>query len=275
MLKTCIKHEWKASWKTMTLLNGAALLMGGIGAIGMAAANHIHLPSPVVFLYFLVYVILLISAVFATNFLMIQRYYKSLFSDEGYLTNVLPVTAHAQILSRMLVFAAWFLIDLFCVIGSIFILLLPLYASAVPKVNWSEFFSVYEELSRSLGFANGAAMLIYVIIFCICSIFFAILEYYFSISLGSLFSSHRVLAAVAIYIGFNTLMQFISSFVMVGTATKFYSEAHTEIDGISVTYQIASGVHNALLVTLAITILLAIAFYFVSHYVLSKKLNLQ
>ena len=31
MLKKCLKHEWKACWKNLTLLNGAAVFMGAVG----------------------------------------------------------------------------------------------------------------------------------------------------------------------------------------------------------------------------------------------------
>ena len=34
MLKKCLKHEWKACWKNMALLNGAAIFMGALGGFG-------------------------------------------------------------------------------------------------------------------------------------------------------------------------------------------------------------------------------------------------
>ena len=35
MLKKCLKHEWKACWKNLTLLNGAAVFMGAVGGGGV------------------------------------------------------------------------------------------------------------------------------------------------------------------------------------------------------------------------------------------------
>ena len=125
MLKKCLKHEWKACWKNMALLNGAAIFMGALGGFGFLFSQLSELPDLLIVLYLFAYVLIVIAASVMTQVLMIQRYYKNLFTDEGYLTNVLPVSATDHILSKMLVFGAWSILNALSVLASFAFLLLP------------------------------------------------------------------------------------------------------------------------------------------------------
>lgn len=125
MLKKCLKHEWKACWKNMALLNGAAIFMGALGGSGFLFSQISELPDLLIVLYLFAYVLIVIAASVMTQVLMIQRYYKNLFTDEGYLTNVLPVSATDHILSKMLVFGAWSILNALSVLASFAFLLLP------------------------------------------------------------------------------------------------------------------------------------------------------
>ena len=118
MLKKCLKHEWKACWKNMALLNGAAIFMGALGGFGFLFSQISELPDLLIVLYLFAYVLIVIAASVMTQVLMIQRYYKNLFTDEGYLTNVLPVSATDHILSKMLVFGAWSILNALSVLAS-------------------------------------------------------------------------------------------------------------------------------------------------------------
>ena len=58
MLKKCLKHEWKATWKSMAGINGAALLLGLLGSLGIIGAlNNMRIPDLVVGLYTFAYAI--------------------------------------------------------------------------------------------------------------------------------------------------------------------------------------------------------------------------
>ena len=123
MLKKCLKHEWKACWKNMALLNGAAIFMGALGGFGFLFSQLSELPDLLIVLYLFAYVLIVIAASVMTQVLMIQRYYKNLFTDEGYLTNVLPVSATDHILSKMLIFGAWSILNALSVLASFAFLL--------------------------------------------------------------------------------------------------------------------------------------------------------
>lgn len=180
MLKKCLKHEWKACWKNMALLNGAAIFMGALGGSGFLFSQISELPDLLIVLYLFAYVLIVIAASVMTQVLMIQRYYKNLFTDEGYLTNVLPVSATDHILSKMLVFGAWSILNALSVLASFAFLLLP---SAI------RYFT-----ANTLLFYNKAMT-------------FSDFLFYAAISIGSLVSSHKILTAVLSYIGMTTVIQ--------------------------------------------------------------------
>mgnify|MGYP000388165431 CR=1 FL=1 len=56
MLKKCLKHEWKACWKNMALLNGAAIFMGALGGFGFLFSQISELPDLLIVLYLFAYV---------------------------------------------------------------------------------------------------------------------------------------------------------------------------------------------------------------------------
>lgn len=58
MLKKCLKHEWKACWKNMALLNGAAIFMGALGGSGFLFSQISELPDLLIVLYLFAYVLI-------------------------------------------------------------------------------------------------------------------------------------------------------------------------------------------------------------------------
>ena len=74
MLKKCLKHEWKACWKNMALLNGAAIFMGALGGSGFLFSQISELPDLLIVLYLFAYVLIVIAAsVMTTSFRYRQR----------------------------------------------------------------------------------------------------------------------------------------------------------------------------------------------------------
>ena len=224
MLKKCLKHEWKACWKNMALLNGAAIFMGALGGFGFLFSQLSELPDLLIVLYLFAYVLIVIAASVMTQVLMIQRYYKNLFTDEGYLTNVLPVSATDHILSKMLVFGAWSILNALSVLASFAFLLLPsairyFTANTLLFYNktmtfsdflsylWAQITCVADAAFSLIGITNHIGMALFSIVGFFASLFFGILLFYAAISIGSLVSSHKILTAVLSYIGMTTVIQ--------------------------------------------------------------------
>lgn len=268
MLKKSMKHEWKATWKRMAGINGAVLGLGLIGSLGVIGAlNNVTIPDLLVGIYVFVYIIILIASSIVTYFMIASRYYKSIFTDEGYLTNTLPITSDQKILSRFLISLFWTIVNLLCVSGSILFLLIPLFSEGIRRNEESMyiFFSQIEDafttMAHELGFSSPALLCVFMTGVCLIGYIYFILSVYFSISMGSLFSSHRVLAAVLIYFGLSILMQAL----MTGMSLFDFILSSSFGSSFSLT----------LLFYSLIDLALAVVFYLVCRYIIDHRLNLQ
>lgn len=267
MLKKCLKHEWKATWKSMAGINGAALLLGLLGSLGIIGAlNNMRIPNLVVGLYTFAYAIILIASAIVTYYLMASRYYKSIFADEGYLTNTLPLTSDQKILSKFLVFLFWSLINILCIFGSIALLLMPLISEGMKETNATteillrELDIIFTELAHALGFSNIPMMVIFLIAISLVSLVYTVMLIYFCISLGSLFSSHKILAAVLIYFGLNMILQTaLSGVTVIDVLVRADSSAVFSL---------------TMLIYSLIELVLTVVFYFVNRFIIDRKLNL-
>ena len=87
-----------------------------------------------------------------------------------------------------------------------------------------------------------------------------------AISLGQLFSKHRVLMAILCYVGINIVMSIISKMVRSISYTGIYLYDYEEGLGYLLTLL------NSTLVT---GLLEGVGFYLLSYFITSKKLNME
>ena len=102
MLKL-LKYEWKACARICLPLYGAMLLMSVVSALMTTeSAQNIMDGIPTAILGML-YFALLIAVFVVTAVILIQRFYKNLLGDEGYLMFTLPVTVAQHIWSKVII----------------------------------------------------------------------------------------------------------------------------------------------------------------------------
>lgn len=106
MFRTLLKHEWIAIKKMVGILCFAVFMSGILsgGVLRYMAWSSATGNGLMVQLYTIVLALALITIVGActgTMYLMVYRFFKSRFKNEGYLTFTLPVTTHQQLLSSI------------------------------------------------------------------------------------------------------------------------------------------------------------------------------
>ena len=109
MLRKLIKHELRATVRVMGpmhLLMLAAAVGGNIAVYHLVESDAAVLNMVGVFLL-MVFVAAIAGAFIVSFVLMIQRFYKNLLRDEGYLMMTLPVTVHEHVLSKLIVSIIW------------------------------------------------------------------------------------------------------------------------------------------------------------------------
>ena len=194
----------------------------------------------------------------------IVRYYKSLFTDEGYLNMVLPVTTATMFNAKMLSTVIWALISSAC--ASLCILV----AAIVPIAlyNPETLTGVFEIINQLLGsFASDLPELTVVTVlesinsglYFIESIFIVLT----SITLGCvIFRRAKVFASIGLYFGITLAQE-----VLVGMFRLITTLVFALRDSSSA---ISSSIFN-----LALTVAITVLMYYTGYYVLSRRFNIE
>lgn len=265
MLGKLLKYETKATARIFLPLYGALVLLAVINRFFMAIRPEGH--SNLAFSMTLgttatVYGILIFAIFILTFFVMIQRFYKNLLGDEGYLMFTLPVQPWKHIVSKMVVSALWMVASVIVTMITVFIMAL----------DWEDL-RMFAEIPRALAVLYqqmGVHGFLYILEFCaLCAAGLAmgILNIYFSISVGQLFNKHRVLAAFGAFIATDIVTNII-------TTIGIWLIGHV-LDGMPIQMGPVAASH-LILCTLILYCLFYGAAYFVgTNYILSRRLNLE
>lgn len=286
MFAKLLKHEFKATRGVVAILCAILLVSGltmGLSLqrmISMAENDYMSvvvtnetaaedaamtISSEAPLLADILCVFLMIAAIVAISicaasaiFFLIYRFYKSRFTDEGYLTFTLPVTNHQLLLSSITNTTLNLLIV--GVVTAVTVLLIFLLAlSAVPDVAvWEELKQVWPEILAVLkqAAAEDAGLLALMAFSGVASFFRQIIQLMLAVTIGALIAKkHKLLAAVGVYYGINMAVSFLTSMVSIYALNNNQPYVFMGIQGIVSAALVAGG-------------------YFLMHYLTSRKLNL-
>lgn len=275
MLKKLIKYEWKSFWKVPAIINLSLIIITIIGIISLvspfwkiqSALIDVLLVSSVLFYY----VALFAGSTAVTVYIAI-RYYKNIYTDEGYLINTLPVNPRQLILSKLIIGVIWTLITLAVTLLSVLSLI---YAAGVSYGGFNIFKQIailFAEISPVLTERLGMSMfslMMYLIPLGIVSLIFSIIMIYSAIALGQMFTHHKVAGAVVWYIAEYTIVQLGFSLLINLPLTNLYFNSYSN------NIYIGDFLKPVMTSFTIITIILSIVLYFITEYLLNKKLNLE
>lgn len=116
-MRKMLRHDLKSVWKVWRIMAPLALLAGIVGGIAVRILDAdldefipssinwvLYLTSSLVSIY---WPMLLTAFVLVTLILIVVRYYKNFFTDEGYLTFTLPVSRTKLLNSKILMAFIW------------------------------------------------------------------------------------------------------------------------------------------------------------------------
>ena len=280
MLKKLLKYDWKSVSGLLLILHGILLAYTLIGRIGIAfglskygdtlTGSVTEAYGIVSGIYTLIYVFFIMAIMVVTGVYLAARFHKNLFSDEGYLTHTLPVSPAKIMWSKILVSWAWIVIDAVFVVASIMMLVLFKQTFEPFKNVVCEFFSI---LAGVYGMQNQVFMIL--LILTVLAQFFGCytMLVLFSMCLGSLFKTHKILGAVVSFFGINIILSIVSTIIM------FAVPGWSSTGSVSVTAAVNGGFiggeNSIFLFTFVWNLALAVVFFLGSRYILSRKLNLE
>lgn len=275
MLGKLLKYEIKATGRIFLPMYVAVLFFAGINKLFMItklSKSHLDfLANITIFIY-----VMIILATFTLTFVvMIQRFYKNLLGDEGYLMFTLPVKPSAHILSKMITSMMWLIISAVVTILSVFILI-------ADQSFFQDLGQAMQELSRVFNQAfgsSGGLIIAELIIITIVSIFSSTLMIYASIAIGHTVSNnHKVLASFGSYMVITVIMQIITSLItaipVMTNMANWMDMANA--DTMEAAFDLIRYMSQMFLpITLAIDLLFGVLFFLVTNYIFTKKLNLE
>ena len=265
MFAKLLKHEMRAVGRTILILSIAALVASGIGAlllqltINNLTQNSSELSSILYALIIFGIYLGLIAYTIGSVILLYYRFYKSKFTDEGYLTFTLPVSTHQILLSSIVSIWIWTAI-IYCVLfSSLIILLIPVIvlAGQTGAVN-----------DIQILFSNSGSLDIYpqggqLALVMLGSLIYSTILPLFSLTVGSLLAKkHKILVSFLIGYGISICVYSINSFVSI---TNIITDAAAGA---------ALDMSNSYTIPSCIMLLLGVGGYFVMHHLIDKKLNI-
>lgn len=268
MLGKLIKHEWKAVGKILAIVHIALVLMAIIGKI-MLSIDVLSEAWLLWRMLLLIYIFSVIAVGVGTHIYLAVRFYKNMYTDEGYLSFTLPVKPWQHIFSKTLVSSIWILIDGVAIIGSIVILVMY-------KGMGTEFVDVLNVIMEELGEVGmfGVWSVILTVITAILSLVSIPLTYYIAISVGQLFNTHKMLASVVAYFIIVNVIQAIGTLSSAVLILKVDETAEVQTASANILEEL--GVYNDMIsLGMVEQLVMAVAFWLIINYIMNKRLNLE
>ncbi|WP_139653217.1 hypothetical protein [Raoultibacter phocaeensis] len=232
---------------------------GWSGSSGFSASILVMLAMTGAFCLFALFM-----ASAATFFAIVHRFYKNFFTDEGYLTLTLPVSANLHIASKVIAAALWLLIDVvivgFCA-----------YFASMAAMGFAGDFDEtipYFMLMSSYGFSSIESFASFMLAGSTSAmqVLAMVLTAYAAFALGSaLAAKHKVAAGIGLFFALSWAAGLVHSIKSVLLATSFMYES-------SYNYAAANMLSSG--VSLVLYLITSIVFYAVCVYVIDRKTNL-
>ena len=212
-----------------------------------------------------VYAGVFIALIVATVLIILQRFYKGLLRDEGYLMHTLPVKPWQLITAKG--FTAFVVVIISGLIAMISIFLLMGVSFSISHLGelLGDIFGMYSEEPVFILYTIELILLVAL------SILKTIYKTYASMSIGQLSENHKILISVAAYIGISVAIMFIT-----GVFLQFIDGEMFE--GIIIYFDSMSRFKGVQLVVVGYLLYLGVqlaAFHITSERLLTKKLNLD
>ena len=275
MLGKLLKHEFKATARTMLPMFGVVLLLSLLANLSFAQiADAENGALDILFgLFIFAFFLGLFTMGVMAMVVMIQRFYKNVLGDEGYLTLTLPVNVHEIVWSKLIVSFVWFLATGLIAMAAVFIAVFTLTYTELGEMfqnmpSFGEMMRMFFEetgvtpLQLTGAIAQFAAMII-------LSSLTGCLHFYAAMALGHSFSNNKVLLSVVFFIAISFVFSFVSSLLGIF------------VEGLAMTVTVEAGssvmttLQELSLGSMIYTLIEGVILYLLTTYCLKHRLNLS
>ena len=275
MFAKLLKHEWRSTREMLGILSlislGASLLGGLTMCYLFYVSSHDGGGSDaleILSVLFMIAAMIALAVVgVAAVVVYMGRFYKSRFTDEGYLTFTLPVNTHQNLLASLVNTAVGMvlIILVICLSGCLWMVIAfagvegfyPTVREHFPEL-WEKFWSLVQTHAGEIPWGVVARAILSALTGGINSLVMLML----AVTVGSLIAKkHKILAAVAVFYGIH---------VLISIATAFLMSANDVLSDGALAAMSGFFGRTALLMTA-----LSLGGYFLMYWLVDRKLNLN
>ena len=269
MLTKLLKHEFRATARIMGplyLVLLAVALGFNFSARLMDSGNFVL--NMLAALMILAYVAAIIGVFIVAFILMLQRFYKNLLGDEGYIMFTLPASVHQHVWSKLIVSAVWF-------IATGVVVILSAFVAAADVSFFTDLLDVFPKLFEQLNAyyaVNGTAFVIEFVVLMLAACMSFSLQFYAALAVGHSFANHKMALSVVFFFVFQFVMQMASGILLIsldnGAIRHLLAAMNFHVTGVA-------AMHIAMLGLIILSVLYGAVFYIVTTITLKKRLNLE
>lgn len=279
MLGKLLKHEFKA---TARLFFPVFILVTAISVAVRFLIDILHdinydgtqageiFSVIIAFIFGAALVIGIICLILSGPAISLYRFYKNVYTDEGYLTNTLPVKPVSILASKLITGIVWTIVS-----GAIVVLCFLILASSSRIILFFDDDNIYESAYYNAFFdfiLDNIWFIISFMIFGLISVTMSISSVYVSVSIGNLANRHKVLISIAVYFFLTIVLGMAIGIILVIAGTNFFDTTNlfedTETFKLSGEYTVMIWVYSIVLFIISLIEL------FVTHLIMKHKLNL-
>ncbi|KAF5075517.1 hypothetical protein QVN85_00335 [Oscillibacter valericigenes] len=268
MLRKLLKHEFRATARVMgpLFLVILVLALGANLSIRFMLDADSFIPNLLGGLLMMAFVIGMTGLIIMSIVLMVNRFRTNLMGDEGYVMFTLPASSHQLVWSKIIVSTVWFIATGIVECAALLICAADL--DLIQEIFSSDFFfrvsQVIQELVQEYGL-NLPVMALELIVLCLVGCAVLCLEFYAAMAVGHSFANHKMALSVVFFFGFQFVMQLAGGLILNsnGLWESFYY-----LDGME-------SFHQMMGISIVISLVTGVIYYFITSTMLKKRLNLQ
>lgn len=260
MFGKLMKYEMKSLGKNLLPLYGAVLALALLNGIG--TGNFLTSGTSVLMgILAVVYSALCVAVAVLTIMTVVQRFYKGLLGDEGYLMHTLPVSPVKLVLSK---FTGAVLMSLLAVLVGVLSAFLQM--GRLGHIVLGSALEPIRGTSWPLFLAEFAVL-------CIFTLTALIAQIYLAMALGHLSSKHRAALSFVWYLAISVVISLVNKILtMAGVNMDLVGQVQTTM---AKTYSLWEGLDGVMVIGIVEGLIKTVLFTFGTTWVLKNKLNLE
>ena len=277
MILKLFKYDFMNIGKKLIPFYIAALVIGVINRILLLTSTISSIENENNFmaifgspLLYFAYFVVIIGIFCMTVFVIISRYNSSIYGNEGYLTNTLPLKPYQIIWAKLINFLIWIFISYFIIFVSLFILF-PFDFFVRNIIEQPDFYQDLNHMTKYILSSKYTPIFILQLVYNFFSHIQRILMLFLSITIANLFKSYKVVAGVIAFFLISTVFSFIASIISFSVMENVnLFEMYGEFNPI-----VYNSLKNANIMSIIYSIVSSIVLFFIIHYLHTHNLNLE